>query len=86
LGLFRFFRLGSSQFASHLESAGQPEQGMEAADGESAHKQSCHSPEGIKEKGILAGVVMRGVSQVSSEAPIGARMTLLAGGGHVGAA
>src|SRR5712692_8441554 len=62
------FLCGEPQLTEHLESARNPKQAVQAADDERAHEQGGHSPESVKEEGILPRVVVRGVRQVPGEA------------------
>src|ERR1019366_4742647 len=77
------FRFRRAQLPAHLESSGQPEQRMHAADYERHQEQRGHAPEGIEQERVLSRVVAGGVRQVSGKAPGRARMALPAGGGHV---
>src|SRR5208337_2840113 len=91
LAVGRFRRVGiflfvSAQFPAHLESPGQPEQRMNAADHERSHQQAGHSPEGVEDERILFGVVVGGVRQVTGKAPVRTLVALAAGGRHVGPA
>lgn len=59
---------------------------MNATDYERSQEQPGHSPEGVKDEGILFGVVVGGVRQVTGEAAGGTLVALTAGGRHVGPA
>src|SRR5208282_717874 len=88
-GLFKLcggILLGDAQLPPHLESSGQPEQRVNATDHECPQEQTGHAPEGVEHERIFLGVVVRGVGQITGEAPGRARMALLAGSCHVRAA
>src|SRR5271166_1567346 len=76
-------RFGGAQFPAHLESSGEPEQGMNAADDECSQEQPGHTPEGVEHERIFLGVVVGGVSQITGKAPCRTGMALLAGSRHV---
>src|ERR1017187_4021495 len=69
-----------AQLPAHLESSGEPEQGVHAANHEGHQEQSGHAPEGIEEERVLSRIVMGGVGQVSGKAAGCARMGFPAGG------
>src|ERR1017187_10437836 len=73
-----------AQLPAHLESSGEPEQGVHAAHHEGHQEQRGHAPEGIEEERVLSRVVMGGVGQLSGKAAGCARMALPAGGGDIG--
>src|SRR5208282_5480586 len=55
------FRFRGAQLLAHLESSGQPEQGMSATDHECHQEQRGHAPEGVKQERVLPRVVVGGV-------------------------
>src|SRR5512138_3624301 len=77
--------LRRDQLSAHLHRSRQPEQRVRAAYGERPHQQSGHAPEGPEEEWELLRIVMRGVRQISGEAPGSTLVTFLAGGHDVGA-
>src|SRR5512139_3332380 len=78
LGLLRL-----AQLAPHLQRARQPQERVRAADDERADEERGHAPERPEEPGVLLGVVVRGVAEVSGEAARRARVALLARLGDV---
>src|ERR1700687_55896 len=79
----RKFRFRAAQLLPHLKSARQPEQRVSSTHHERHQKQRGHAPEGVEKERVLSRVVVRGVGQVSSEAPGRAGMALPAGGRYV---
>src|SRR5512146_24470 len=67
-GLASFF---GAPFAPHFERTRQPQQGVDAAHDEGADQQRGHAPKGPEQQGILFGIVVGGMRQVSGEAPRG---------------
>ena len=54
----------------------QPRKGVQDGEGQYGHKQYCHEPERVKEERIFLWIVVRGMSEVASEFPMCARVTL----------